>query len=62
MAKKKINFTSAYSDLEKIIKLIESDDIQIDELTQKIKEAKELVNKIEDELRKVRSELDELKG
>lgn len=62
MAKKKINFTSAYSDLEKIIKLIESDDIQIDELTQKIKEAKELVNKIEDELRKVRGELDELKG
>ena len=51
MAKKKINFTSAYADLEKIIKEIESDDIQIDELTQKIMDAKTLVSKIEEELR-----------
>lgn len=62
MAKKKINFTSAYADLEKIIKEIESDDIQIDELTQKIMDAKTLVSKIEEELRKVRTELDDLKG
>jgi len=53
----KVTFDTAYTELEKIIRLIESETIPLDELAEKVKEAKELIRFCEDKLRGIENEL-----
>ncbi len=41
---KKISYTEAYNKLQEILQLIESDKLDVDELSDKIKEATSLLN------------------
>ena len=52
-----LTFDTAYTELEKIIRLIESESIPLDELAAKVKEAKELIRFCEDKLRGIETEL-----
>lgn len=52
-----LTFDTAYAELEKIIRLIETESIPLDELAAKVKEAKELIRFCEEKLRGIESEL-----
>ena len=52
-----LTFDTAYTELEKIIKLIETESIPLDELAAKVKEAKELIRFCEEKLRGIETEL-----
>ena len=52
-----LTFDTAYTELEKIIRLIESENIPLDELAEKVKEAKELIRFCENKLRNIETEL-----
>ncbi len=52
-----LTFDTAYTELEKIIRLIESENVPLDELAEKVKEAKELIKFCEDKLRGIETEL-----
>jgi exodeoxyribonuclease VII small subunit len=52
-----LTFDTAYTELEKIIRLIESENIPLDELAEKVKEAKALIRFCEDKLRGIENEL-----
>ena len=57
MTKKKINYTEAISELETIIELIESGNLTVDELSEKVKMAADLVKTCQDKLRKTEEEI-----
>jgi exodeoxyribonuclease VII small subunit len=52
-----LTFDTAYTELEKIIRLIEGENVPLDELAAKVKEAKELIRFCEDKLRGIEAEL-----
>ena len=52
-----LTFDSAYAELEKIVRLIESENVPLDELAAKVKEAKELIRFCEEKLRGIEQEL-----
>lgn len=52
-----LTFDTAYKELEKIVRLIESENIPLDELAAKVKEAKELIRYCEEKLRGIEKEL-----
>lgn len=52
-----LTFDTAYTELEKIIKQIENETIPLDELAEKVKEAKELIRFCETKLRGIESQL-----
>ncbi len=54
---KKLNYTQAMQRLEEIVAKIESGDMDIDSLTDNLKEAKELVNFCKEKLTKVENEV-----
>ena len=54
---KKLNYTQAMQRLEEIVAKIESGEMDIDSLTDNLKEAKELVNFCKEKLTKVESEV-----
>ncbi len=54
---KKLNYTQAMQRLEKIVAKIENGEMDIDSLTDNLKEAKELVNFCKEKLTKVKSEV-----
>ncbi len=54
---KKKTYTAAKNKLDQIIKELEGDSISIDELSQKVKEAKELIKWCKEKLRSTQSEL-----
>ena len=62
---KKINYTEAYSELQKIVSEIEQGNITVDQLTEKVKRATELIkickNKLsttEEDVNKILAELE----
>ena len=57
-----LTFDTAYAELEKIIRLIEGENIPLDELAEKVKEAKELIQFCETKLRTIESELNKTSG
>lgn len=57
MSKKKINYTEAVEQLEGIINQIENGDLTVDELSEKVKTAAELVKICQDKLRKTEEEI-----
>lgn len=54
---KKLNYTQAIQRLEEIVAKIESGEMDIDSLTDNLKEAKELVNFCKEKLTKVENEV-----
>lgn len=58
MAKKKLTYKEALSELENIITKLESDTIDIDELSKQVKEASTLVNYCREKLRSTEEELE----
>jgi exodeoxyribonuclease VII small subunit len=55
--KRELTYSEAYSKLEKLVEQIESDDIQLDTLADKVKQAKELIVFCEDKLRTIENEV-----
>ena len=54
---KQLNYTQAMQSLEKIVAKIENGEMDIDSLTDNLKEAKKLVNFCKEKLTKVESEV-----
>lgn len=54
---KQLNYTQAMQRLEKIVEKIENGEMDIDSLTDNLKEAKKLVNFCKEKLTKVESEV-----
>ena len=57
MSKKKINYTEALVELEVIISKIESGELTVDELSERVKKAAELVKICQDKLRTTEDEI-----
>jgi exodeoxyribonuclease VII small subunit len=55
--KSNLTFDKAFSDLTKLVNQIEDDKIQVDTLSEKVKEAKELIKFCETKLRTIDSEI-----
>lgn len=58
MSKSKLTYTSAITELEKIVKDIESGEIDVDVLTVKVKRASELITFCKDRLRNTQKEVE----
>ena len=54
---KAMTYSKAYSELEKLVEQIEQDEIQLDTLAEKVKQARELITFCEDKLRSVENEV-----
>jgi exodeoxyribonuclease VII small subunit len=54
-----LTYNMAFAELEKLVEQIEEDEIQIDTLAEKVKQAKELISFCETKLRNVESEVNE---
>ena len=57
---KKINYTAAYEELTTIVKKMESAEISIDELSDNIKRASELIKICKDKLQKTEEEINKI--
>jgi exodeoxyribonuclease VII small subunit len=55
--KSNLTFDKAFSDLTKLVNQIEDDKIQVDTLSEKVKEANELIKFCETKLRTIDSEI-----
>lgn len=53
-----MTYDSAYEALEEIVEQMESDKIQVDELAQNVRRAKELIAFCENKLRQIEAEVD----
>lgn len=53
----KLSYDKAFSDLEKILEELQSDEVSIDKLAVKLKKAKELIQVCKEKLRNVEEEL-----
>jgi len=58
MSKSKLTYTSAVTELEEIVKDIESGEIDVDVLTVKVKKASELITFCKDRLRNTQKEVE----
>ena len=54
-----LTFDAAFAELEKIIKQIEGETIPLDDLAEKVKEAKSLIRFCEEKLRGIETQLSE---
>lgn len=60
--KTSLTYSTAFASLEKIVAQMESDEIQLDELAEKVRQAKELIAFCENKLRMVETEIDKAIG
>lgn len=58
----KLTFDTAFAQLERLVAEIEDEQIQLDTLAGKIKEANELIKFCETKLRSIREDVDKLQG
>ena len=58
--KKEILYTKAIEELEEIVTSIENEDVNVDELSVKVKRAAELINICKDKLQKTEEEVDSI--
>jgi exodeoxyribonuclease VII small subunit len=58
--KTNLTFDKAFSDLTELVDEIENDEIQLDTLSQKVKQANELITFCEDSLRSIKSETEKI--
>lgn len=57
---KKISYTEAITELEEIVSVIENDQVNIDELSQKVKRASELIKICKDKLHNTEEEVNNI--
>lgn len=60
--KNNLTFDKAFSDLTELIEEIEDDEIQVDTLAEKVKQANELIKFCETKLRTIKTETTKLRG
>lgn len=60
MAKKIISYSEAYAEIEEIIEKIENEELDIDELADKVKRVSELIKICKDKLYKTESEVEKI--
>lgn len=60
MAKKKETYSQAMARLETIVRQIDSNELEIDELAEKIKEANEIITFCSEKLKKADTEIEKL--
>jgi exodeoxyribonuclease VII small subunit len=60
MSEKKIKFNDAIKELEEILKQIESGELDVDELSGKVKRASELITFCQNKLRDTEKEVDKI--
>lgn len=60
MEKKKVNYEAAVSRLEEIVRKMESDELDIDQLAAQLKEAQSLIKLCKDKLTKTDEEIKKL--
>ncbi len=60
--KTNLTFDKAFSDLTALVEEIENDEIQLDTLSQKVKQANELITFCEDSLREIKSETEKFRA
>ncbi len=60
--KTNLTFDKAFSDLTALVEEIENDEIQLDTLSQKVKQANELITFCEDSLRSIKSETEKFRA
>ena len=60
MAKKKETYSQAMARLEAIVRQVDSNELEIDELVEKIKEANEIIAFCSEKLKKADSEIEKL--
>ena len=56
--KTNLSFDKAFADLEKLVEQIEDENIQLDDLSDKVKEANELIKYCETRLRTIAEDID----
>jgi exodeoxyribonuclease VII small subunit len=57
--KKELTYNEAYAKLEKLVEQLEEGEIPLEELTQKVKQANELIAICENKLRSINNSIDE---
>ena len=62
MADKNMKYEDAMKRLEELVQQMESGDVSIDSLTQKLKEAKQLIQLCKDKLTKTEEEIKKVQG
>ena len=60
MTKKKFSYKEAYSEIEKIIDQIENEELDVDELSEKVEKTSKLITQCKDKLRKTESKLEDI--
>jgi exodeoxyribonuclease VII small subunit len=60
MTAKKISYTEAYSELESILEKLENNQLDIDQLTEKVKRASELIKICKSKLFDTESEIEKI--
>ena len=60
MAKKNISYKQAISELEKILKELENNDVDVDDLTEKVKRAAELIEVCKEKLFHADAEIEKI--
>ncbi len=60
MTKKQFSYTEAISELEKIMYKLENEEIDLDQLSEKVKRASELISKCKDQLKSTEREVDNI--
>ncbi len=60
MAKKEFSFNSAVSEIEKILRNIESGDLDVDKLSVEVKRASELIKQCQKKLRSTEEEINSI--
>ena len=59
MKNKKFNYQESYEKIESIVKDLESGEMEVDELSEKVKEAILLINLCKEKLRQTETDLDD---
>ncbi|SMD31939.1 Exodeoxyribonuclease VII small subunit [Reichenbachiella faecimaris] len=57
MSKKKLTYQSAYNELQSICEQLESEEVDVDQITDLVKRANELVKYCQDRLRSIEKDL-----
>lgn len=60
MATKKISYKEAISEIEDILERIESDELDVDELSEKVKQVSSLIKICKDKLQKTEAEVEKI--
>ena len=56
--KTKLTFDKAFSELEKLVERVENEDIQLDDLSEKVKDANKLIKYCETKLRTIAADIE----